>query len=131
MRCLGFMILMLVLASISARAETVLYCQSELATGIVEENGSWRTGNFKRERYTIKFNHDYSEVDGVSYAPMTCTMPYSWLAVVHCVQLGYNHSTFRYNKETKKFVLYTNPAEGYVSGSSDTDTIEAGSCVVF
>ena len=51
--------------SISVTAEIVLYCNSELATGITKENGIYRTADFVPNRYTLKFSDDYSEVKGV------------------------------------------------------------------
>ena len=46
--------------SFNLKAETVLYCQSELHTGFIKKGGKWRTSEFKLNRYTIKFNNDYS-----------------------------------------------------------------------
>ena len=54
------------LISTSSTAEIVLYCNEELETGFTKKNGNgiWRIGDFKTQRYTIKFSDDYSEVKG-------------------------------------------------------------------
>ena len=51
------------------KAETVLYCQSEVATGFFNEGGVWKETSFKLDRYTVKFNDDFSLLEGVSYKP--------------------------------------------------------------
>ena len=35
----------------SAKADEVLYCQSELATGLSKEDGTWKTYDFPNERW--------------------------------------------------------------------------------
>ena len=34
----------------SAKADEVLYCQSELATGLSKQDGTWKTYDFPNER---------------------------------------------------------------------------------
>ena len=48
----------------SAKADEVFYCQSELATGSVGKDGTWRTGNLKLERFTVKAFGDFEKVRG-------------------------------------------------------------------
>ena len=117
----------------SIKAETVLYCQSELATGLLKENGTWKNSGFKLKRFTIKFDDYFSRVEGMSFEPMDCKAPYA-NDVIFCVQSKYNHSTLRYNKVTKRFVHYFNPSSGYVDLStdiSDNDVMYAGTCQKF
>ena len=65
------------LAANSVKADTVLYCQSELATGFIKENGAWKETNFRQQRYTIKFNKDYSRLEGLSSrSSMECSIRY-------------------------------------------------------
>ena len=45
----------------SAKADEVLYCQTELATGLYEENGTWKSGNHTMKRYTIKVVGDFEK----------------------------------------------------------------------
>ena len=59
------------------KAETVLYCQSELATGFVNKGGVWKESPFELERFTVKFNDDFSVLEGVSFKPMECSIQYS------------------------------------------------------
>ena len=61
-----------------ANAEQVYYCTTELNTGIIKDKktGKWRKGNFGQERYTIKFNDDYTKLDGVENGTMKCHTPY-------------------------------------------------------
>ena len=49
----------------SAKADEVLYCQSELATGLDKENGTWREASFKGKRYTIKVIDDFEKIIGL------------------------------------------------------------------
>ena len=49
----------------SARADEVLYCQSEVATGLYKDDGIWKSSTFKKERYTIKFSSDYTLMRGI------------------------------------------------------------------
>ena len=121
------------LLATSAKAETVLYCQSELATGFSKSSGIWKAGSFNKERFTIKFNSNYSLLEGISFDPMDCKAPYAHMEdIIFCVQSNYNYSTLRYNKKTSRFVHYFNPAKGYVgSSSTDTDILYAGTCKAF
>ena len=43
------------------KAETVLFCQSELIVGFFNDGGSWRKGNFANERYTLSVYHQNNE----------------------------------------------------------------------
>jgi len=115
------------------KAETVLYCQSELATGITKSSGTWKAANFKKKRFTIKFNNDYTRLEGISFDIMDCKAPYTNKKnIIFCVQSNYNHSTLRYNTKTRRFVHYFNPTEGYVvTSKTDTDIIFAGTCKAF
>jgi len=51
-----------------ANAEKVYYCLSELNAGIIKDSktSSWRRGNFEEQRFTIKFNDDYTILNGLS-----------------------------------------------------------------
>ena len=61
-----------------ANAEQVYYCTSELNVGILKDGntGKWRKGNFTEERYTIKFNDDYTKLDGLDKSTWYCLKPY-------------------------------------------------------
>ena len=119
---------------LSVEAEIVLYCQSELATGFIKKNGSWEQTKFKSDRFTIKFNNDYSRLEGMTYIPMECKAPYKLLdqpELIYCVDSENSHSTLRYNKKTKRFVHYFQPYIGYIGNGTDTDVLYAGTCKAF
>jgi len=123
-----------ILFASSIKAETVLYCQSEFATGLIKKSGSWQVTSFERDRFTIKFNQGYTLLEGLTYTPMTCDAPYESIDIperIFCVDEKYSRSTLRYNKVTKRFVHYFQPSSGYIGGSDDTDILYAGSCKVF
>tara|TARA_B110000008_G_C16891860_1_gene533117 strand:- start:515 stop:922 length:408 start_codon:yes stop_codon:yes gene_type:complete len=123
-----------ILFASSINAETVLYCKSELATGFAKVDGKWKIGNFAPARFTIKFNDNFSRIEGglPESSPMECDVPFDSLTnVIHCVSTNYNRSTMRYDIESKRFVHYFNPARGYISSSADTDLLYAGTCEIF
>ena len=55
--------LMLTIGS-QAGAENILYCSTahNLATGIVNDDGQWRTGRFREERFSVNEIEDFSSV---------------------------------------------------------------------
>lgn len=123
------------LASNNLMAETVLYCQSELATGAIKENGSWRTAAFTLERYTIKFNKDYSKLYGLDTSrSFSCSPAYSHKPDSLACLSGYsNGESFIFNKKTKRFT-FSQPAaaSGYDSDdSTSTPFMSFGTCQKF
>ena len=48
----------------SAKSDEVLYCQSELATGLSNRDGSWRTYDFPKQK-NIKVVGDFEPVVGL------------------------------------------------------------------
>ena len=117
-----------------AQAETVLYCQTELATGFIKKEGTWRVTNFALDRFTVKFNNDYSKLYGLDKRrPYICAPAYKHVPNALACLSGYsNGQSFIFNKETKRFVFSEpRPTGGYASDRSDTDTIMAGTCKNF
>ena len=116
----------------TAIANDVLYCTSELATGIVKKKGSWVESSFKPERFTIKFADDFSSVnhpvlDGI----MKCHTPLSFKPeLIECS--GFFHS-LSFNKESMRFVFFVGSSGGYVYDlpDSDTESLYAGTCERF
>ena len=126
------LLLILLLIPNLVMAENVMYCQDELKTGILKENGVWKTRNFKLERYTIKFNDDYTKLDGMSFHPMSCSKPYSIdLDYIACVHSMGGHETFTYNKRTKRFLYSNTDADGYVDDEYSRNSLRAGICEAF
>ena len=123
------------LVSDNVAADTVLYCQSELATGFIKENGAWKETNFRQQRYIIKFNKDYSRLEGLSSrSPMECSIRYrSKPNLVFCAGLIGSHRTFMYSKITKRFVFSYISSVGYVDNPNNpgTENMYAGTCQTF
>ena len=70
---------LLFLGSPFANAEHVYYCADEIANGINKDKktGNWYKTGILVERYTIKFNDDYSILEGVSEDDtFKCVKPY-------------------------------------------------------
>lgn len=122
--------------SFNLKAETVFYCESKLATGFIKQGGKWKTSNFSLERYTIKFNNDYSKLYGLDERrPYICSSPYINASDALACLSGYsNGESFLFNKRTKRFVFSTpSLGGGYDSTLTDpdTDTLQAGTCKKF
>ena len=118
----------------SIKAETVLYCKAELVEGFIQDNGLWRRGNFGDSRHTIKFNNDFSRLEGITYNAMDCTVPYNKQPnQIFCVHSLGSHETFIYHKTTKRFVFANISTGGYTLNPEDADTevLEAGTCKAF
>ena len=124
------------LFSTPAWAETVLYCQSELATGLIKENGRWQTRNFFLERFTVKFNDDYSVVSGLKRVGMRCHKPLNSFPHIVCDDRTSGPDvgeTFNYNPTNKRFLYTQVSTAGYIHNlkKNDTDVIYAGTCQQF
>jgi len=114
------------------KAETVLYCQSELATGFINEDGVWKEGSFSRKRFTVKFNDDFSLLEGVSFHPMECSIQYNHKPnTISCVHSRGTYQTFMYNKIKKRFLYSEISIAGYVNNNTDTEVLYAGTCQNF
>lgn len=125
-------LILVVLLGSTAKAEIVLYCQSELATGFIKKNGSWKESNFALSRWTVKFSDDYKELSGLYSVgpPSKCSVPFSRKPnLVACVDAG---GMFQFHKETMRF-LFMRRTSGYVSNlpDPDTDVLYAGTCQNF
>ena len=133
------LLLLLLLIPNLVMAEKVLYCQEELSTGIIKKNGVWKTTTFEKLRHTIKFNDDYTRLEGISYNPMSCSKPYKALEeqnlrdsdYIACVHSRGSHETFTYDKRTKRFLYSNLSSRGYVVNGTDTENLSAGTCEAF
>ena len=131
-----FFILFGLSISSALKAETVLYCQSELATGFIKENGTWKQTKFEDERFTVKFNDNFTKlkgfIDWVENREMECSKPYSdYENEVFCVHLKGAHETFFYNSQNKRFIASLITSTGWFNNGTDTDVIFAGTCQNF
>ena len=122
-----------ILFSNNLRAEIVLYCQSEIATGLFNENGNWTSGKFKLDRYTVKFNDSFSTLEGLTRKPMVCTKSYpnQMPNRIFCVHQWGSHQTFQYDTVSRRFLYLTMSSVGYIENGNDTETIEGGRCTKF
>ena len=122
-----------ILFSNNLRAEIVLYCQSEIATGLFKENGNWKSGKFKQARYTIKFNDSFSTLEGLTFKPMVCqkSFPNQKPNRIFCVHQWGSYETFQYDTVSRRFLFASISSGGYVDNAADTETIEGGRCTKF
>jgi len=127
------LLLLLLLLPNLVMAENVIYCEDELATGISEDHGVWKASDLELERHTIKFNDDYTKLDGLAgFYPMSCSKPYTIDPdYIACVHSKGSHETFTYNKLTKRFLYSHTKVDGYVDNGYDTNFLRAGTCEAF
>ena len=132
--------LLLLLIPNLVMAENVLYCQDELVTGISKDHGVWKTIDLELERHTIKFNDDYTKLDGLTFWPMSCSNPYKALEeqslsdsdYIACVHLRGSHETFTYDKRTKRYLYSNTKVNGYVGNDNGyANSLRAGTCEAF
>jgi hypothetical protein len=124
-----------------ANAEQVYYCASELATGIVkdEKTGKWKEMGFNQERYTIKFNDDYTSLDGIDKTTWSCVAPFanSSQPILKNRFVCYDSHdfglVFTFDKQTHRFFYMNGTIFGYLHNEKDSDTnsIYAGTCQKF
>ena len=122
--------------STSLKAETVLFCQSKLATGFFNEGGTWRQGRFQEQRFTLKFNDDFTKlkgfISGLDDREMECSKPYKlYPDEIYCVHLMGSHETFLYHSKSKRFIASKITSTGWLVDGTDTDVIHAGTCKTF
>ena len=122
---------MVICFPVVSQAEMILYCQSELATGFIKEENSWREGSFKLQRWTVKFNGNFTKVEGFR-EPMKCSVVYSDPKEVISCEGDFNSLTF--HKESLRFVYFTGSfsyVENKPDSGTDTESIYAGTCQKF
>jgi len=121
-------------------AEQVYYCATEAAGGIGKKGGKWVGSPFKEERYTFKFNEDYTVLK-TGGDEFVCSKVYGGLLdeVQHAVicyrsYLGihtHNGVFFMFDKKSLRFVKVFATPYGYLSDGPDTNAIGAGTCEKF
>jgi hypothetical protein len=123
-----------VLIANHSNADHVLYCQEKLNTGFKNEEGLWRSANFKTKRYTIKFKNDYSTLEGLQKGnTFSCFPTWAHLSLdsLACIsEVG--GQTFTFNKKTNKFQYSSpKPEYGYDVNGTDTENFSVGTCEKF
>ena len=136
MRNFRRLVLGLVLLSLVTplKAETVMYCVAELATGFILENGKWKQTNFNPQRYTIKFDKAFSTVQGVAPSDtMQCEPNMRLEHMIICSSQWNDGSIFGLNRNTGRFFYSEANMYGFISelAEPDTDALSAGTCTKF
>ena len=118
-----------------ANAEQVYYCSSEIATGFKKDKktGKWGQRNFILERYTIKFNDDYTKLDGVdNVEKWDCFKAYTYSIGTENLRICHHSfnsgKLFQFNRKSLRFLYAETPATGFLENGPDTNTIFAGTC---
>ena len=128
----------LLLSSPYLKAEIILYCNSELGTGIGKKNGAWVTSEFVSQRWTIKFNDSYSKLYGLdkdNQYPYLCSAPYRNAPhLLACLSAYKNGQSFMFNKIKNRFSFSMSSVTGYVNDKPDdldTNDLYVGICSKF
>jgi hypothetical protein len=126
-----------ILITTQVKAETILYCQDELATGFHKKDGSWTAASFKKKRHTIKFNDSFTILKGLyndNYGPMECTAPFDAKPYfLVCADNWGPLTVFTYNQTTRRYVTTQLSGSGYtdIQDNPDTESLYAGTCTSF
>ena len=115
------------------KAENVLYCQSELATGFIKDGQNWRLANYEQKRFTLKFNQDFTILKGVlpDGRVMKCSDPITIMPeVVSCIEEMFPWKPFLYYKDPNDLLSLTCLLEIYFT-KGDTDSMYSGKCENF
>ena len=128
------LLLLLLLIPNLVMAENVFYCQDKLATGIQKRNGVWKTYDFSLERYTIKFNDDYTKLDGLDPFLLKCSLNYKNLKgeenrIFCTTRFGWPNFTF--DTLSMRYTYAQLSPSSYVENGSDTAHFSAGTCKAF
>ena len=89
--------------------------------------------SFQKDRFTIKFNQDFTVLKGLPHSEvMKCSAPFSTIPeFISCIEEDYPWAPFLYNKKSKRFTWATLSAGAYVTQRGDTDSMYAGKCENF
>jgi hypothetical protein len=125
--------LALLLCAPIAKAELVLYCQDELATGFAEVDGSWKETSFKPYRWTIRFNDTFTQLN-LNDRRWTCET-YAFVDQSRCWSkgLGEGH-IFMIHRETLRYQYLLLSPRGWLRSSDvggRTESMYVGTCETF
>jgi len=116
-------------------AEQVYYCAEKITNGIKKnkKTGEWKRTAFMPERHTIKFNGDYTKLDGLLQSEYNCLKPYRGYkdTLIVCYENDNTGGFFSFDKEKLRFLLLRGSLFGYVSNEGDDNWITAGTCKKF
>ena len=120
-----------------ANAEQVYYCSDEIANGIYkdEKTGEWKKSGIKNERHTIKFNDDYSILEGFEKVSFKCFIPYlnspKHMTKRVCYDTFNTGDIFSFDKSTLRFVWFRGSIFAYLGNGKDMNWISGGTCQKF
>ena len=125
--------------SLNSYGERVLYCQDEMAEGITYRNGILQKATFSLARHTLKFSDNYSSIKGLVGTPYqdissecSPSMGEGMENFIICNDRFNLGRSFRYNKDTNRYIFVKSQLFGYLDGSGDdNDWLAAGTCVDF
>ena len=118
--------------TLNSFAEEVFYCSSELSTGLIMENGEWKTATYETDRFTIKFNDNYSTLSGLeSYALYCEQAPGAASKQILICSPPFDADRFIFENELKRFMYLRQATNGYLTNRNFSTWIEAGTCQSF
>ena len=133
---LSILVLIFVGSSI-VNAEKVYYCSGKLTTGFkMKDDGNWWVSKFEKERYTIKFDDEYTSLRGLHKGmPWTCIKPYQGFAfpdALTCFDKNNNGDFFSFDRKGLIFVLGRGSVNGFLFPIAKTEVeLIAGDCESF
>ena len=118
-----------------AWAELVLYCQDELATGVLKKNGRWQEASFEKKRHTVKFDEKNMTVSGLGRYAMKCEVRYPIQAPdeVYCITPVTVPDVFSFSTKSLRYSYYQTSGTGWIANldKPDTNVMYHGTCQKF
>ena len=119
----------------ATKADQILYCTDELATGFIKERGGWRTVNVIPERFTLKVEGDFETLihSGNRYSCLELWMAFG-VSRVSCNEDYYGAFSIIMDKNSLRYVRTYPADDGFVSSKENdfaTDVTYAGTCETF
>ena len=122
-----------------ASAQEVYYCMDEITNGIIKrKTGIWERTGITPERYTIKFNEDYTELKGLHKLDTTWDCHISYGGYVEgfsnvriCYYNLHSGEVFTFDIKTLRYLYLIGVPSGYVENRQDTNSLHAGTCKKF
>lgn len=128
------------------KADTILYCSDELATGLSKKSGVWKEANFKKLRHTLKITGKFDKIlygDKIydcrpayseTFKPhiVTCLLS-AFLSDGEVYEVGGLPELFVFNTQTMRYTFFDGSVGGYSENltKADTETISGGKCEKF
>ena len=135
-----------VLDAQQTKAETVLYCSDELATGLNREAGTWEEASFKLLRRTLKITGEFDKIlfeghvydcspayDDTYKAQFVTCFHTAFLSDGKVFDIGGLPKLFAFNTQTMRYTFLNGKTSAYIGDGPDvdTDSFYAGKCEKF